>query len=59
VKSAHDHRMLPQRRPVLANLAWAEAADHGFDQRLLETASGLRTGNDLGCVFRQLSNNLV
>jgi hypothetical protein len=46
VKSTHDLRVLPQRRPVLANRARSEAGDHGFDQRLFETACRLGLGND-------------
>ena len=47
-EAAHDQRVLPQRRPVVANLAVPETGDHRFDQCLLETVRGLGIGNTAG-----------
>ena len=59
VKPTHDHRVPALRRPVLANLTRDEAADHGFDQRLFETARCLRMRNHCGSDFRQLPGRRV
>ena len=53
-KPAHDGRVVPQRRIVLADFPLPEAANQGFDQRLLETARRLGVSDDFGSIFRQL-----
>jgi hypothetical protein len=51
--------MVALGQPILANLPDTEAADQGFNQRLLETARRLGMGNNRRSIFRQLDRRRV
>jgi len=54
-EAADDDRMLSLRQAVVAEFAVAEAVDHGFDQRLLESTRSIGIGDNFRRVFRQIS----
>jgi hypothetical protein len=58
-EAAHHESVLSLCSSVFAILAPTEAADHRFDHRFFEAARGLRIGDNLRRVFRQIASGGV